>query len=280
MKEILLAIFLVFFVVSSYAGIFNIGGKDIVITSPEGYSRVTKQMDAVYRLGMQMKDSKNDILAYYISDSKIPTAMAGEVPVLKQYFLIKVNKKLKNMVVSSKDFAEFKDINIRKIKEKLESIKKQIPYSMKEVSDGVSKEFNIDYAMDISQVVPFEPHYETENAIAYSMYINYGVSTEGVNKKIILSATTVILNVSGKVLYLYCYAPKKELKWTRTASKLWAEKVIDNNTQPPAQSSGGSVNGNEAIFKGIVGAVVGGSLVLMSVVLSIFLSIFKKRKKG
>lgn len=277
MKKISVAIFLLIFVGSAYAEIFKIGDKELVIPSPQGFSRVTKQMDAVYRLGLQMADSKNDLLAYYISDTDIPTAMAGEIPSLERYFLLKVNKQLKNMVVGSKDFAELKDITTRQNKEIFESIKSQIPSLMKGASDGVSKEFNIDFAMEISQMVPLDPHYETNNALAYSMYINYGVSAEGAKEELIVSATATFVNVSGKVLFLYCYAPQDEIEWTRTASKSWAEKVMDSNTQPPARSSGGrGMDWDKVIEKGIVGAITGGLIALIIGVLSIF----KKRKKG
>ncbi len=277
MKKTLTAILLIFFTGSAYAETFNVGGNELVIPSPQGFSRITQQMDAVYRMSLQVADPKNDQLAYYISNSDIPSAMAGELPSLDRTFLLKVNKQLKNMVVGSKDFAELKSVTKRQNKEIFESVKSQIPGLMKGTSEGISKEFDVNFALQISQMIPLDPHYEVENALAYSMYINYGISAEGTKEELIVSATTTSVNVSGKVLFLYCYGPQDELEWTRIASKSWAEKVMVSNTQPPARSSGGrGMDWNKVFEKGIIGAITGGLIALIFGVLSIF----KKRKKG
>lgn len=277
MKSTIVTIFLVFIAGFAYAEKFIIGDKELVIPTPQGFSRVTQEMDAVYRMSLQMVDPQNNQLAYYISASDIPAAMAGELPSLERTFLLKVNKQLKNMVVGSKDFAELKNMTKSQNKEVFESVKSQIPGLMTGASEGISKEFDVDFALQISQMVPLEPHYEADNALAYSMYINYGVSAEGTKDELIVSATATFVNVSGKVLFLYCYGPQDELEWTRSASKSWAEKVMDSNTQPPARSSGGrGMDWNKVIEKGIVGAITGGLFALIFGVLSLF----KKRKKG
>lgn len=277
MKKALVTILLIFITASANAETFDIGGKDLVIPSPQGYSRVTQEMNAVYRLSLQMADLKNDQLAYYISDSDTPMALNGEIPTLERTFLLKVNKQLKNMVVGSKDFAELKNMTKRQNKELFESVKSQVPGLMKDTSEGISKEFNVDFAMQISQMIPFDPHYEADNALSYSMYINYGVTTEGTKEESIVSATATYVNVAWKVLFLYCYGPKDDLEWTRSASKKWAEQVMNINAQPPAKSSGGrGLDWNKVIEKGIVGAVSGGLIALIIGVLSIF----RKKKKG
>ena len=108
------------------------------------------------------------------------------------------------------------------------------------------------------------------------MYINYGVSAEGAKEKVIVSATTTFVNVSGKVLFLYCYGPQDELEWTRSASKSWVEKVMVSNTQPPARSSGGrGIDWSKMLEKVIVGGIIGG---LIALILG-FLSKFKKKAK-
>lgn len=276
MKKTLTVILLIFITGSAYAETFSVGGKELVIPSPQGFSRVTQQMDVVYRMSLQMVDPKNDQLAYYISDSDIPSAMAGELPSLERTFLLKVNKQLKNMVIGSKDFAELKSMTKRQNKEIFESVKSQVPGLMKGTSEGISQEFDVDFALQISQMLPLDPHYEADNALAYSMYINYGVSAEGTKEELIVSATTTFVNVSGKVLFLYCYGPQDELEWTRNASKSWAENVMISNIQPPTRSSDGrGMDWNKVFERGILGAIIGGLIALIFGVLSIF----KKRKK-
>jgi hypothetical protein len=277
MKRTIVALILIFISGYAYAGSFNIGGKGVVIPDPQGFSYVNQEMNAVYRLSLKMTDPKNDQLAYYISNSDIPMALNGEIPPLERTFLLKVNKQLKNMVIGLKDFAGLKNMTKRQNKEFFESIKSQVPDLMKDASAGISKEFNVDFAMQISQMIPLDPHYEADNALSYSMYINYGVLTEGAKEESIVSATATYVNVAGKVLFLYCYGPKGDLEWTRSASKEWAEQIMNSNTQPPAKSSGGrGMDWSKVIEKGIIGAVMGGLIALIIGVVSVF----RKKKKG
>lgn len=277
MKRTIIAIILIFIGSYAYAGSFNIGGKVVVIPDPQGFSRVTQEMDAVYRLSLQLADPKNDLLAYYISDSDIPTAMNGNIPSLERTFLLKVNKQFVNMVVGSKDFAVLKNMTKRQNKEIFESVKSQVQDLMKDKIEGISNELDVDLAMQISQVIPLDPHYEADNALSYSMYIHYVTTIDGTKKDFIKSATATYVNVAGKVLFLYCYGTKGELEWTKSASRSWVEQIMNSNSRPPARSPRErGINWEKAIEKGIVGAVSGGFIALIIGVVTAF----KKREKA
>lgn len=238
------------------ADTFTINGKEIIVPVPEGFVRVTDDMTAVMRFVQQMADPMNDMLAYYIMESDVPAALVGEIPSLERTFILKVNKQLRNMTVGKNDFSQLKSLTKSQNQQMFEDIKAEIPEHMKNMSQGVSKEFNVDFAMNISQMVPLEPHYEAENALAFSMYINYGVSAGDEEIEEIVSGTSTFLNASGTVLFLYGYAPKDELEWTRAASMSWAEGVMASNSQPPAKSPGRGIDWNKVMEKGLVGAIV------------------------
>lgn len=251
---------------------FTINGKEIAVPAPKGFVRITDDMTSVVKIVQQMADPMNDTLAYYIMESDVPAAIAGEIPSLERTFILKVNKQLRNMTVGKNDFSQLKNITKSQNQQMFEDVKAQIPEHMKNMSQGMSQEFNVDFAMNISQMVPLEPHYEAENALASSMYINYGVSAGDENIEEIVSATSTFLNASGTVLFLYGYAPKDELEWTRSASMSWAESVMASNSQPPAKSPGRGIDWNKVMEKGLVGAIVGA---LLAGAASFF-----KRKKG
>jgi hypothetical protein len=271
MKIIQISLLFIVLFGSASADPFTVGGKVLEIPSPSGFHQVTPQMDAVYRLSLQMADPMNDQLAYYISESDVFVAMSGEIPFLERYFTLKVNKKLKTMVIGSKDFTELKNITKQQNRQMLKSVEEKMPSLMDKMSKGISKEFDVNFAMKLSQMVPLDPHYETENAFAYSMYINYGVVVDGSKEDFIVSATVTLVNVAGKILFLYCYGLQEELEWTRTASKAWTGMVMESNTQPPSRSSGRrGFDWGKVIEKGIVGAIVGGLIALVLVVFSRF----------
>jgi len=245
------------------ADTFTISGKQITIPAPKGFVRVTDDMTAVMKFVQQMADPMNDTLAYYIMESDVPTAMAGEIPSLERTFILKVNKQLRNMTVGKNEFSQLKSMTKSQNQQMFEDVKAQIPEHMKNMSQGVSQEFNVDFAMNISQMVPLEPHYEAENALAFSMYINYGVSAGDESIEEIVSATSTFLNASGTVLFLYGYASKDELEWTRSASMSWAESVMAMNSQPPAKSPGRGIDWDKVLEKGLVGGIVGGLFALL-----------------
>jgi hypothetical protein len=256
---------------------FTINGKTLTVPAPKGFVRVTDDMSAVIRLAQQQADADpyNDTLAYYIKESDVPTAMEGDIPGLEKTFILKVNKKMRNMTIGKDFFSQFKSMTKSQNQQIFEDVKAQIPKHMKNMGQGMSQEFNIDFAINISQMVPLETHYEAENALAFSMYINYGFSDGGEHLEEIISATTTFLNASGSVLFLYGYAPKDDLQWTRDSSMNWAESVVASNSQPPAKSPRRGIDWNKVMEKGFVGAIVGGLFALLAGAATII-----KRKKG
>lgn len=229
MKYFFSILFFLFLSGNTVADTFSVAGKKLEVPSPQGYSRITKEMDAVYRMSQRLADPMNKQLAFYIPESSIPQAKANEIPDLKRYFMLKLSKNLKGMVISPKQFTEIKNAVKSQNKKLFENIKSLTSKQMKKVSKGISKEFDIDLAIKVSQAVPYDSHYETENALAYSLLINYGSSIEGEKEDIIVSATATFVNLDGRVLFLYCYGSQEDIEWTRKASKAWVKTILAEN---------------------------------------------------
>ena len=100
---------------------------------------------------------------------------------------------------------------------------------IKSLKRYLGKEFDIDFAMKLTKAVPYDPHYETDNVLAYSLVINYGGSVEGEKEDYIFSATATFVNLDGKVLFLFCYGLKEDIEWTRKASKVWVKTILAEN---------------------------------------------------
>lgn len=253
------------------ADTFTINGKDIIVPPPKGFVRVTDEMTELKRLVQQMQDPVNDTLAFYISESDVPAAMAGKALELDQWFILKINKQLRNMTVGKSDFSKLKEVTKGQNQKVFEKVKAQIPERMNKMSQGVSQEFDMDFAMSISQMVPLDPHYESDNALGFSMYLKNEVTVGSEKKSSIISLTSTFLNTSGAVLFLYGYGPQNELEWTRSASMKWAENVMASNSQPPQKSpNGGGFNWGKVFEKGLVGAIVGGLVALIAGAVAIF----------
>ena len=215
MKYFFISLMLMLYVIPSHADVFTVSGKKLNIPAPDGFTRVTPEMDAIYRLGQQMVDPANDMLAIYIQTTDVPAAMSDNLELLERYFILKVNKKLKNKTLGSKDFAEIKDVTKKKSDEIMAKVTKMMPGMMDEVNQNVSKEFDINFALSVSQLVPLEPHYITNDIYAYAMYISMGVSAGGENESMTMPVGLAMVNVSGKLFNLYSYGDKNDIEWAQ-----------------------------------------------------------------
>ena len=228
MKNILVILLLLTINRSVYADTFNVGGKDLNIPSPQGFSRVTEQMPIVYMFG-QLRNSKDqtfDMLAIYIAESDIPAAMLGAFP--SRYFMLKVYKELKDVLVTPTSFIKIKNI-----------IKNNNKKASKNVTD----------------LVMLDPHYDTNQYLAQSFFYK--------ENNILIISTVIYVNVSGKILCLFCNDMNKNLEWTQNASKNWVSMIMDSNSQSLTRSSASHTSWNNVFEKGIVGGVAGGLIGLL-----------------
>lgn len=170
------------------------------------------------------------------------------------------------MIIGLKDFKEFKNAIKHQNKEKIEELKSQASGIFEKTNEGISEEFDINFAMGVTDIIPLDPHFETENMLSYSMLVKYkyGTSVEGENKDEIVSSTTTCVNIAGKILFLYCYGPQNEIEWIREASKLWTEKIINSNPDAPVKSTGnGGFDWHRIIDKSIAGGISGAIIALL-----------------
>ncbi len=235
------------------ADTFDVGGKRLVIPPPQGFTLVTSEMNAVYRMSQQLSDPNNKLIAYYIPDSLVPAAKAGLLPSLPKAFLFKVNKDIKKLKFGIDDFKKLKESVKAENDEIYRDDNSKTSEVMKGTSEGISKEFNVDFSAKISRMVPLGSHFESEHALAYSVYIDYAYAAAGQKGNAVVVSTVNIANVSGKVLFFYCTAPKDELKWTRASSRDWVERILAVNPPPPSRTFGlGAIDWSTNVVKAIV----------------------------
>ncbi len=173
------------------------------------------------------------------------------------------------MVIGSNEFIEIKDDVKQKNKQTFKSGEAKMPGVLDKVNNGIKKNFDVDLALSLSQIIPLDLHYEAANAFAYSMYFKLGSVKDGSKEESICSATATYVNVAGKFLFLYCYGSQDDLEWTRSASKAWTEMVMESNGQPPSHSSEGSgYYWSKVITIGMIGVIAAGFLVLVYGVIS------------
>lgn len=229
---------------------FNVGGKSIHIPAAEGFEIVTPEMTAVNKLSLKNADVDNELFAYYIEESNVEMALAGEIPPLLRTIAVKANYGLQKHSISVKAFKEFKETVKTQNEIILDSIKAKIPELSDKISSELSDAFNEDMDISVSNMIPLPFHYEDENTISFSMYLSYGIENSSILESTKVVGTVTYVNVAGKVLFLYVYAPQNELEWSRKTSQKWVKEIIATNSTPPKKKSG--INWMKALFSGLV----------------------------
>ena len=213
----------------SFATPVLVGDTVIEIPEPNGFTLITPDMTAVYKLRENMTVTQNEVLAAYISDKDVLIAREGKIPEMQRTCSVKVSKSIKDLTVPKSGFQTITNTIKTQNEKSIESAKNKMPEYFDKVSKNISEDFDINFAMSLSNVIPLPPHIETENLISYSMYLKAKFNVEGVEEDFIQAGTATLLHIKGKVLFLYFNVPKEDLKWSRDMSKKWSEAIIQQN---------------------------------------------------
>jgi hypothetical protein len=238
---------------------FDVGGKNLSVPAPAGYVRVGPEMSRLHRFVEQLSDPMNDTLAFYIPEESVALAKSGEIPDLRRYFMLKVNKDLKNRSVSTPEFVSLKREVAAENDKIFEQVRAAMPGYMDQISKNLGKEFDTHLSIKIGQIAPYPPHLDAEQAWSYSMLINYGVRAGQDTTDSLVVVTNTFLNTSGRLLFLYAYGPRPDLEWTRSASEQWQGAILAENEAPPAARG---FDWSRVAFGTLLGALLGGLLSL------------------
>ena len=252
---------------------FELGGRTLEIPAPDGYVKVTDDMRKLKRLSDQFVDPLNDPLAFYIPRSSAPVALAGGLPPLDRYFLVKTEKRLRAVTVSAPEFAEMRQRIGAQNKQVFEEARAKLPGYLEQISRNIKREHDMDVDLGDLRMIPLKPHQDVPVAVAYSMLMAVG-RREGKGPTPLRPATVTIMNANGRVIFLYAYGTQADLAWTRDASASWQAAISSLNPPPPERkASGWSMDWAQVGWTALVGAVIGGLTVLLA-------EFFARKKKA
>lgn len=250
----------------------QVGEVQLAIPSPTGFSPVTPQMAPLFEMQKHFVAASNEEFVAFIADENIPKALAGEIPEMPRRFTVQTPKNLVGSFITSAEFNELKTVIKTQNEDILQKIEAQFPGLSSQVNNGIKKQFEVDVAFSISQMIPLPVHIETERTFAYSSFAKYEMKDEQGNVvPFVVVVTATIAHVQGKLLFLYSYAEESGLEWSKAISKQWSEAVIaanpsDQQTALKEAQSAATVNINWAQVgeKALHGAIIGGLIALLS----------------
>lgn len=249
---------------ASAANPIEVGGVSIEIPTPSGFARVTPEMTGVVELQKNFVPPTNQQLASFISQNDAPIALGGKIPDLTRRFTVQVAKKISDHPLTSEEFAQLKQMYKTEGEQRIEQLKGQLSQFFADASKGVSRQLDTDVVISAGGVVPLPYHFESDRIFSASMLMKSDIRAEsGQTYSEVIAATTTLIHVKDRLLFLYVYGGKEDLDWTRASSKEWAEAILASNQDTfsastiPSSTPHSGIDWDRVISKSIGGAFIG-----------------------
>jgi len=258
----------------------KVGDRLINVPLPDGFVELTPKMSPYYEMMRAYIARSNVRHLTLITEDKAEALLRGDDVQFDRYINVESEKGISATSVSSDQFTKLRSIVRNQIDDMYANVEKQLPELVNKGNKTISAEFAADIAFELGGLVTLPIHLDTDNAIANSMFMTVGVTVDdedlGTN---VVAATTLILHVKDKVIFLYVYGSESELDWTRDAAATWATDIVAANPlstdekRAVDKSDSFGVNWSQVLEKALIGALVGG------VVIGFVFFLFRKRKK-
>jgi hypothetical protein len=238
------------------AAVYDIGGQKIEIPEPYGYVAADRSLPRYEEMKRLTTDKYNDTVVLLISGDDAEAIRSGNVPEMTHYCLVKHPKGYDTTPVTSDGFAL--------IKATLKNSNAKFWAKVAKEGNKELSSMDLDRLIKISDVVPMDPHYETDSVLSYSSLIKLN---KGQESEAIVNVTTTMMNVNGTVVNLYVYFPREELDASEAFAKEWSDAVLKGNgcqaqalpvaaTPAARESPPTDFDWNEVLIAAIAGALL------------------------
>lgn len=209
----------------------QIGEQQVSIPLPDGFVELTSDMSPYYEsLGAYINPGNTRFLTL-IKAEDAEAINSGELIELGPYINVETQKSIHNLTVTPAQFETLRSTMRTQIASAYTKAKKAMPSIIADGNSSLSEQFDLEVAVRLGGVVPLPVHFDDETTIAHSilMTVHSSVEGEGVVESVV-AATTTVLFVKNKILFLYTYGNETELNWTREASQQWAQSILRVNS--------------------------------------------------
>lgn len=207
----------------------SVGGTTLTVRTPQGFARLTDDMQPLYDVALDTANPNNRRLVTFIDENVAPLARAGELLTLERFINIEIMRKLEPTIATSADFAQVQGLIRDDLDKAIAKIERSMPQKMADLSTKVSETLDVELALSLSNVVPIPVHQQDERLISHSMVVKYEMSEPAGRTDFIVTVTTTYLFLKGKILYVYVYGGPDDLSWTRAEAAELAAEILSAN---------------------------------------------------
>lgn len=230
---LLLAPFQVHYAATLDDATITLGNNVIVIPVIEDYPRLDgKNSDLDSRVNTMASGARNRVVALYGPESDLGLIMDGRLPVLSRTITIQSALAFEDKTMSPQDFASFKEM----LKKDLKNADKSIERLLEEIeissSDAVSKQRNIDTIVQYGNVVLLGILEDTPDSLSQSILAKVRAESETGTSELLQASSIALVHIQGKLLTIYVsavYNSHEDLQWTRKMALSVRDRLIEAN---------------------------------------------------
>ncbi len=213
-----------------WAAKVEIGGANIDIPAPAGYTATTSRMTKLNAYLNQAAPSSNREIIAFIPKQQVPNALGGGVPI-ERYFSVQAPKCCIDNKISDAWFRKLERHVETKHDRVVKEIEHKLPALMHRIESKESKSDGTRVTFSKVHLIPLPVFDETKNSISYSMIFEVTASSgHGKLMPVEKVVAVTIIHVKHKAIVLYCFAGKDDLKWSQDVSSKWAAAIIAANS--------------------------------------------------
>jgi len=216
---------------ASSAQEIDIGNSKIELPAPAGFTRLTPAMSPYYETMKAYETDQSVRHATYLRTEDAEKLLAGELIELHRYVNVETPSNVINVDISDELFDELKVVLKTQNQELFKLAEAQIEEALESGDKAVNEEFDVDLAMTVTNMMMMPVHFESDDALAFSMFINYSVEVSDVGAEQDVTAATVVTSrVGGRLLNLNIYGKKTDLEWTQVFGAAYLERILAANS--------------------------------------------------
>lgn len=243
----------------------TVGGVKLQVPVPEGCARITDEMLPYAEIAKRFVPPANEQLALFLPQGEVLLAARGEIPRARFSFVVQCEKALVEKFISNADFARLKKTVKSQNEEALRNAAKRLPGLLEKAKKSISNDYKVDVDLEMDQMVPFPPHYETDRVLSYSAVLKGRINDE-TGKLVPFEGvvTAAFVHIQGKLLFLYGNAERADLERCRSESRKWVDMFVAANPSTgeiaarESRSGGSGFNWTRVLGSSIVGGIIGG----------------------
>lgn len=207
-----------------------VGDTTLSLPAPEGFALLTKDTQPLYDLAQRTVASENVQFAMFIPVDEITNAKHNQLYRLPRRASVQCAKTIVQNKLTNAEFDKLKAIMKSQNDSIIQRLNAELPKEIEKLNKDVFDTYHKQLGYSLSGVVPLPAHRDDERCLAYSMAMKGKMNNSASQAVTFESVATVsVIHVRGKVLFLWVYAEKEGLQWSREIARHWSNALLAAN---------------------------------------------------